>query len=276
MCLYYNTKYTLLKVLNYVIVCEVFATIFFFKNFSNKKNINLKIIEQELIMLTSFDVFRIPEYIKKSIEIYKESGLPYSYDLSLAKSYKLDNVYTLTFVVEDIAKHYGLSCKFSLSLEDISARASISIPTNIPDPRSDEFKTFIFKIKVNPYILNNSVEHIVRTLAHEVAHAYLYSHKIEMADHEKFNDTFVIFSGFSNLYFDADFLSRAKDWKKFLKEWWKYETSANSEKNINYLSEYEIFAIYWIYRLYCVFDVGLRLHKKVKPFLETKNKEQSL
>ncbi len=226
-------------------------------------------------MLTSFDIFIIPEYIKKSIEIYKESGLPYSYDLSLAKSYKLDNVNTLTFVAEDIAKHYGLKCNFDLSLIDMPAGtlASISIPKNIPDTESKDFESYTFKIKVSLNVLTYGTEEIVRTLAHEVAHAYLHSHKIEMADHEKFNDTFVIFSGFSNLYFDADFLSRAKDWKKFLKEWWKYETSANSEKNINYLSEYEIFAIYWIYKLYSVFDVGLRLHQKVKPFLETKNKE---
>lgn len=152
-------------------------------------------------MLGKIFIFRfwlIIEYLK----ILSESGFP-------LREFSIENrKISPEEMLNQIGIHYGLPCSFKLNITEklgtVSGGAniagSIRIPTEIPDPKSEEFKDFTFNVNLSERFAKGDRSDMAVILGHEVAHAYLFSNRIENYRSELMTDVCAMAAGFSENY----------------------------------------------------------------------------
>lgn len=149
-------------------------------------------------------------------------------------------------MLAQIFSHYYLNCKFTLTLSDDLGRiangrnvaANIEIPSKIPSPKSNEFRSFVFKVNLLRYNLTIDPMTLSGILGHEVAHAYLYSHRVSGFETELMTDICAVYAGFAPAYALHNKISESdikQVGKSFLDEQIKNVTSGGND----YMSRWE-------------------------------------
>ncbi len=152
-------------------------------------------------MLSKIFIFRfwlIIEYLK----ILSEAGFP-------LREFSIENrKISPEELLNQIGLHYGLSCSFKLNIAEKlgigsnggNIAGSIGIPAEIPDPKSKEFEDFTFNVNLSARFAKGDRSDMSVILGHEVAHAYLFSHRIEDYRSELMTDVCAMAAGFSENY----------------------------------------------------------------------------
>ncbi len=152
-------------------------------------------------MLGKIFIFRfwlIIEYLK----ILSEAGFP-------LREFEIENRnITPQELLSQIGVHYKLTCSFKLNIiQELgigsnggSIAGSIGMPRELPDPNSKEFKNFTFNVNLGKYWAEGTKSDMSVILGHEVAHAYLFSHRIENYRSELMTDVCAMAAGFSENY----------------------------------------------------------------------------
>ena len=214
-----------------------------------------------------FSLFRLNliwEYVKK----IEEKNFPFD---DFIYSPKKNEVLNPEEMLKQIFTHYGLNCKFTLTAVDelskitngSSVAANIEIPEKIPDPDSNEFRFFIFKVNLLRSNLTIGPETLSLILGHEVAHAYLHSYRVSGFETELMTDICAVYAGFAPAYALHNKINEV-DLKQaggaFFSEQLKNATTGGSE----YMSRWE----FWFVEKFLLIS---RTKKQVKSILKIFN-----
>ena len=195
-----------------------------------------------------------------SVRLIKSFGnIHKSFDMDLLDGINPNSISGVGEIAYCIAHHYKLGCaiKMHVSGEDKSAdngkavsAAWIEIPKHIPDYKNWEFSDFVFNVFITKNTLENyNLVQMVMVIAHELAHAMLYSRKHVDRDSEIATDMLAILLGFDNVYMELNRVNifDGKELKSAAKDMLESELEANKSGESLYASRAE--------RLYAYFKL---------------------